>query len=587
MLTAFGAVALAAGTWALASGTPALGGGLVVGCFVIGPLFLGIGAWGLSVGASLPLLSRSLNLLQSGKLADAEAILDTLGSPRSQPIRAAIILQRAMIAVRRGDLEGARRALDGLASTKKGLFESPGVEVARAEALGLRAWVRAAAGLAEGAEQDIAATRALLPSAGALAHATLAEAVLLQRSADRPALTGLLQREGGFLLAALEPRERAVVRAMKRMLRAPVESVYRTQNSAKDTDDRAEPPLGEWMNRVAPDLAAFAPAIPDLPKSASRQPPAELTAPPGAVARLPKPPNRFFSASWKRVIALWLLLIALFVAIWQLLAIPPRSAPPHRGAPVATSPAPSPRQAPSATVYPRRVTIPVTLLLLGGMAVALTLAMRKSYAQTRKLQRLSVAVLQDRDVAAELAETAAERAPLTAANAELLRSTVADRRADIAGALEHVDAARAKLVTEQARIAAAPYIAPMIASARAYALAALQRPEEAAAELSTLPPDYLALDRMRFVVPLVAFLAEGDLENAASLVDVTSPDLAVGHRDELVRELVRAAVSPDRVGAAEIARLRDELADRARDRLWIQRVMPDLVERFDEVAQGK
>ncbi len=131
------------------------------------------------------------------------------------------------------------------------------------------------------------------------------------------------------------------------------------------------------------------------------------------------------------------------------------------------------------------------------------------------------------------------------------------------------------------QLGAAGFLAPNLIAARAYALAALERPEEAAAELSQLPLDYFFLDRIRFVVPLVAMLVEGDVDSAGALVAATSSDLAVGPRDELLRDLVRAATSPSGVGASEIARLREELHDRDEDRRWMQRVTPALLDRFD------
>jgi hypothetical protein len=91
---------------------------------------------------------------------------------------------------------------------------------------------------------------------------------------------------------------------------------------------------------------------------------------------------------------------------------------------------------------------------------------------------------------------------------------------------------------------------------------------------------------MRFVVPLVAFLARGNIEGAGRLVMATSPELSIGARDELMRDLVHAVVSPAGTGAGEIARLRDELRDRDETRRWIERVAPSLLARFEHAVQG-
>ena len=70
------------------------------------------------------------------------------------------------------------------------------------------------------------------------------------------------------------------------------------------------------------------------------------------------------------------------------------------------------------------------------------------------------------------------------------------------------------------------------------------------------------------------------------LVLATSPDLSIGARDELMRDLVHAVIAPAGTGAGEIARLRDELRDREETRRWIERVTPTLLSRFEHVVQG-
>src|SRR5262249_50695898 len=72
------------------------------------------------------------------------------------------------------------------------------------------------------------------------------------------ALAGLLRRERTLLLEATDPRERAIVRGLQRLVRAPATSVYRKQPAPpKTARDAEEPALMDWVLAVAPDVAPF------------------------------------------------------------------------------------------------------------------------------------------------------------------------------------------------------------------------------------------------------------------------------------------------------------------------------------------
>ena len=97
--------------------------------------------------------------------------------------------------------------------------------------------------------------------AEALARAEVAEAIALERSGDREALAAHLAEKRALLLDSTAPRERAVVRAYQRMLRAPKSSVYR-RSASRDAPAAAaadgEPTVADWIARVAPAAAPFA-----------------------------------------------------------------------------------------------------------------------------------------------------------------------------------------------------------------------------------------------------------------------------------------------------------------------------------------
>ncbi|MCC6556632.1 MAG: hypothetical protein IT372_27035 [Polyangiaceae bacterium] len=541
----------------------------------IGACFAAFGVWGSRVGGAAQTLSSSLNLLQAGKLAEASAALDTLEASTSPGVVESRNVQRAMIALRRGDLEAAERHAGAVIAAPRRLLFRTTQEVQRGAALGLRAFARAARGDLEGAEADAAAVRAARTEVPeALAYAALAEAMALERRGDRAGLGALLRRDRKLLRGGLDVRERAVVRALQRMLKAAPRSVYRTAAEPKRAEAEGEPTIAEWIDRVAPELSAFAPPqrpAAGAPAGAPAAPP-EMVPSAEALAQVKaQMPSGGGLRLVGKLVGLWAVLSVMLVAIWTLLE------PTDAARPRAHRPPPPP---PPASPLDALVGVALAALLIGLFAWMV----RRNQAMTRRLHRLLAAILRGDDVDAELAELARSRQELTAAQAELLRAAVADRRGQLAEAVARVDAGRARLRTPGVRAGAAGMLAPSLTAARAAALAAMGRADEAAAELSQIPPDYVLLDRTRFTVQLVALVARGDVDAAGDLVAATPPELSIGPRDELVRDLVRAVTAPSGAGAGEIARLRDELREDEEQRRWIEQVAPALLARFDRIA---
>jgi hypothetical protein len=167
------------------------------------------------------LVNLALAQLTRGKIEEAEAILGEIPpAAETTYVGRSIALQRAMIALQRGDLEGAVTQIARTVEPKPGLLTRHHDEFRIATGLALRALARASLGQqeealrdAELAEQSPAATPEVV------AMARLARAVLLSRTGDLLALRHYLATSGD-LLEWLAPRERALMRALRDMARA-------------------------------------------------------------------------------------------------------------------------------------------------------------------------------------------------------------------------------------------------------------------------------------------------------------------------------------------------------------------------------
>src|SRR5262249_897419 len=138
----------------------------------------------------------------------------------------------------------------------------------------------------------------------------------------------------------------------------------------------------------------------------------------------------------------------------------------------------------------------------------------------------------DFDRAAELARLpSGSRADLFAAQGHLLLARVADRRGEMTKALEHADAGLARLARPAMRPATSDLLYPELAAERAFAVAVLDRSEEARAEVSSLAPSFAYVERARLRVGLVELARRGDLRRAARLVEDASADLALSRLD--------------------------------------------------------
>ncbi len=219
---------------------------------------------------------------------------------------------------------------------------------------------------------------------------------------------------------------------------------------------------------------------------------------------------------------------------------------------------------------------------LGVAVAAIVFARRSALGAVAKLQAAQnlASMGRTREAKKALAGLVKNRFHVVAAQASLSLAGLAAKKPDFGLMLQHCEAAFGRLRRRGARVVAADLLLPSIAAERAFALAALDRFDEANAELVTLSPAFARLARSVFRVRLVELVRRGDLGEAARYVESSSPDLPLGPREELLRDLVRASANREAAGAGELERLRDELRDPG-FRRWILAVAPSVAELFE------
>jgi hypothetical protein len=552
--------------------------GAVLPSIVIGGLLLGSGIVVRLSAGPVQIVNKATDAMARGRLGDAIELLDHVAeTARLAYLRRVADEKRAIVALRRGELDVALRYVDAAVSRPLALFGRQQDRWRRASAVSLRALLRAATGDAAGARADIAATRETTEMhAESLGWAEVAEAVLLEQEGDHAGLRAHLRRRRRVLFEHTHPRERAIVRAFQRMLSAKATSIYR-QGAARDPGREEEPALTDWVARIAPSAAPFvrtpAPSTPVRTTAPAPVPTPEARA--AVRARLAGGPLAGGARSPVRVLFLWAVLIMGFLAVWQFLN-PAPSAPPARS-PVPVEAAPPELPLLEGVLF---------MLLFAGLFGALLLRAHRAGA---RLMAASVAVARDEEAAAEadLRKLAQNRAHMTAASAHLMLAGIADRRAELEAALAHCDQGLERLRNRTAL--ASDALAPGLLAERAALLAAMGRSTEARAEIAECAaqfPSYASLASAALRVALLDAAHRGDVAGAAA-VAAGITDEALGLREELLADLARAAVSLDEVGSTEVDRLREELRTDAISRRWIEVVAPEVLAAFGRAASQR
>ena len=501
------------------------------------------------VGAALAM--AALDRAARGRFAEARALLDGIAkNVLSSYVGMMVDSQRAALALYEGDLVTA------VAEATRGAREGKRLDaierIHQGSALSIRAVALAGLGRREAALADIAAVRTATYRQGAfVARAALAESMLHAREKDLDSLARVLREERPLLFGSTSPRERMVARALSRLVAAKRVSVYRepAKREEQELDENAS-----WVARLAPEAAAYARA-PTLGAQLEAPAPVDSKALAGAEKNAPKAKTPF-----KRVPALWIILVGLFLASWQLLT-PADPAAYRDAAPAATAAAKA-----SSSGSPVSV---LSLVLLATIAFLAALVAFRVGRGRRLLVDLSQSMELRQRGRYEEARAAFER--LARSKVLLVKPQAERELASIAIALGAFDEARrhaeagiaATRVTPAAFALSRPVLLPQLHGVLAFALAASGRARRAAQELAELPklcPAYPFLARDIFAVRLASLAATGKYEAAAVMARERPADLPLSMQEELLCDALRVRAG-DALPEGERERIELDLQD--------------------------
>jgi hypothetical protein len=327
-----------------------------------------------------------------------------------------------------------------------------------------------------------------------------------------------------MMLASVTPRERALVRALRRIGRTRAAGAYREAGVAAE-DGAASPGLGDWIARLVPEAASGAPAVR-----------ARAGAPP-----VPPPPASGPAAPPAMAIATGVL-ASVAVVFAMLRAWLPGGV--------------------GATV--------LWGMFLPGIAV-LVAALQVRRANATAVSVLSAQralALGDEAAAAALLADVARGSALLGATASLCLAESAERHGDFEECLRICGRALAQIEARAGASPATNEVAASLHAQSAVAHAAVGREAFARAELAKIEdacPGWGGAPAIRFRVGLLLAVHHGQLDDARRIASARPPDLVVPLRDELLAELV--------FGPTE--ELERELASSG-TRSWIDAVAPML-----------
>ncbi len=549
-------------------------------------------------------LNAAYRCIALGRLTQAEELLDTVGRfSRSRWSRRLNLIQRALVALRRGNLAEAKGVLDeALAIPVDGKFKANSAyQIEGAHAM--RAFVCAGLGDRDAALAEVAWIRDLpSPSPEALARVALAEAILLERSGERDALRELLDRERTLLLEHTHPRERAIVRAFQRMLKVTQKSVYRVQAPPEERASGDEPELDDWVAKIAPGAAQFVrkgkkdraqlnvtqTTYVERQQAAAQQLVAQQMASQGYYPGRTVPTfnagtlrNTKSTSQRNGLIALGIVGIVTLLAgaSWAI---------DYLSAPVLSVPTVG-EEAPS-------LGLPLFALALGAAALggAVYAGVKRAYRaklQREQLRPAARGVARPSGGAAQAPTAQPDLFALVdgpddvlAAQGHMLIASGAEKRGEWMVVLEHCDKAIARLWSPNER-QRADILYPDLHSLRAFALACMGRYADAEAALRWLSATYPHLERAVFRVRLVELIQMGRLPEAASYAETQALELPLSVREELLADLARAVVSPETAGLGEVARLREEIDKTENAKRWVMSISPGLFAAFQHGAE--
>jgi hypothetical protein len=561
---ALGALLASIGVALAALGAPTFAPGAVL----LGALFAWLG-WRANRDTHVVQLNNlAYERLSRGDLDGAAALLGRAEKTAKGYPRRAIRLQQAVLALYRGDPESAVTAATDAGSGTASFLNGSSERRFQASALGVRALAQAAHGREADAERDAdAATRAPSAGADAFGRAGLARMVLAAQKNDLNRLAALL-RENGRTMQALLPRERALVRAFRRMVAAGG-SVYRRPARRDEADGAAA--LRDWVSRVVPQAASFVEHAGvgtggevevEAPTAVARRAVEEQRAAHAKAAG----PSRARRAL--RRVVFWAAVVVLFWALLDVLT-------PTPGALDGES-APAPGLATDLGTW--------GVLFSAFAVIVMGLVGWRVYDANTSSARLAQADLlvargQPDGAAAVYRSLVAKKSPVVKAAAHLGLAAVAEEHARFEDAMREVDAGIGVIEAHKGwRALASDILLPELHGMRAFLLAVGGRIDEANAELALLSrefPTYPFATRTRHRVRLVQALVTGDSEAAVAIARQRAPELPLSMRDELLADLV-LATSGTPLPEGERERLEAELREDPVLARWMRAIAPGL-----------
>jgi hypothetical protein len=540
---------------------------LSIGMIVIGIVALVLGVHFRSLFVGLPAVNFSVRLLREGRTQEAIQVVDQLprGIMRARVVRRSAALVRGTAALHEGRVDEVEGAVaDALGGSLQ--FLSEGAELQqRAAALSVRALARVAKGELDAALADVRAIEATNEATPhALAQARLALALSHARKGDADALGEHLKANASLLLDHSLPRERAMVRGLRRLVHARRKSVYREPARMERPSQGS---LAKWAAAFVPDLSEFvtpnvlgavAPAAPVLPITP---------------ATAPRPRRA-------RLFVLWGVLVILFLGVWQFLT--PSEKHPSRDR--SESPEEVAENGISGANHARMALQMVALLALFGVAMAVVRRSHASAVTTLARGRRAIATGRI-DEGERLLRGLVARNRLwlrfngqqaALACAELARC--ANRRGDFTGAREHCQAGLSCLRrTSGGERGSSDIPLPTLLAERAIAHACERNPNAALADLGRIETEMPAFHELltcRVRVRLVNGVVSADWAAALEAAGLRTADLPLPLAEDLLADVVVASKSV--VAKDDRDRIAAEVNDFPEVAAWIDRLAPQL-----------
>lgn len=515
---------------------------------MFGALLIAAGVRQRRIGPAVMLNNAAHDLLTQGRYDEAMALLDTIPpAGRQGLVGMAVLSQRAYVLFAQGDAAGAVAVSAEALALKVPLIARAHGKQYRLALRANRALMLAAAGDADAARAEAAAIDAAPETMSMFkGAAALARAVTYARAGEREALVGELSRSRS-VLDQLSGREAMLVRTLDRLAAVPAGGAYR----APAAREGELSPAARWIVSVVPQAAPFAPraAEPAGAVEASRLPAASAAARDRVQADRALAQKRAPNPALRRVLA-WFAAMTALVLTYQLW----RDWLTTASLPVLTV---------------------ATVVALIGFMVARNRRLDRAIRDARALYA------EGRDTESDAKLDRASRAGphAHAALALLDLAEHAERRDDLPAALALVDRGLGRLFKSAAvKASASDILLPSLIALRARVLAAMDRTDEALAELEVIARDHPTFPyatSAALVVRVIVALRLGDRDLARALTRARATDTRLPRHAELLFDLLGGEAGWFEADG-EPERIARELSANPGVRAWIDRVAPGL-----------